>query len=190
MSALGGCSSQLPLTTVSRAGGWKQPTAGVSQTHEVTGGQTPDSRTVAGSSGMDDCRVIDLVRHDDINIVGQNSSLRQAAERFLLSDCELLAVTDEQGKLAGIVSESSVVRGLLNSASGEMHLSLLTSHHAESIRSDLPVTQVLHLFRSSCHSAIPVVDQDDCVCGLLRRRDVMQFLLSGRVDTAHTRTAD
>lgn len=134
--------------------------------------------------------VSDLVLPDDPNIVPQTVSLRTAAEHLLLSDCELLVVTDDSGRLAGVVTESGVVRSLLTAGdSGEGDLSRIVNRHVESIRSDLPLDHVLHLFRSSCYSAVPVIDADESVCGLLRRRDVMEYLLNGRVDCGHTTAA-
>jgi CBS domain-containing protein len=139
---------------------------------------------------MHECKISDLIRNDDINIVPHETTLRQAAEQLLLSDCELLVVTGESGRLVGVVSESGVVRSLLSPTSNVKNLATVVSRHVESVRSDLTLNHVLHLFRSSCHSAIPVIDADDRVCGLLRRRDVMQYLLSGRIDQAHARTED
>lgn len=122
-----------------------------------------------------------LLLRDDPNIVSQSISIRAAAERLLISGCEVLAVTDESGALSGVVTESSVVRSLLGQDGGTRPISTIVCHHVESIRDDAPLQHVLHLFRASCHSAVPVLDSENRVCGLLRRRDVMQCLLNGDV---------
>jgi|GEM_PF-781928 len=135
---------------------------------------------------MEQCRVVDLIRPDETPVVDLSVSLRETAERFLLCDCDLLAVVDTAGKLAGVVSESGVVRALLNSPGQPVPLMTIVNRHATSVRHDLEVDQVLHLFRSSCHSAVPVVNDDGELLGMLRRRDVVQYLLCGQITQPDT----
>ena len=57
--------------------------------------------------------VRDLMRIRHGLVVTETSTLREVAERLIISDCDLMVVTDQCGKLAGIVCESSIVRALL-----------------------------------------------------------------------------
>ncbi len=132
--------------------------------------------------------VSELLADEQTCVVSQTTTVRHAAEQLMLSGCELLAVTDDTGRLSGVVTESSVVRSLLNPAPDTGDLRGIVSRHIESIRADAPLDHVLHLFRSSCYSAVPVIDAHERVCGLLRRRDVMQYLLNGRIDGSHAAT--
>jgi len=122
--------------------------------------------------------VRDLMRIRHGLVVPESMSLRQAAERLIISDCDLLAVTDTQGKLVGVVGESSVVRALMANPAENATIQSIVTRTAESIRLDSSLASVVPLFRSSANTAIPVIDATDCVCGLLMRRDVITCLLN------------
>ena len=51
----------------------------------------------------------------------------------------------------------------------------------ESVRQDASIGGILHLFRSSCHEVIPVLDQAGEIVGLLHRHDIVRMLLSDAV---------
>ena len=128
--------------------------------------------------------VRDLMRIRHGHVVQESATLREVAERLIISDCDVMAVTDGQAQLVGVVCESSVVRALLANPSEKATIQSIIIRHAESVRLDAPLSSVLPLFRTSAHTAIPVVDSTGCVCGLLMRRDVIGNLLNRRVDAA------
>ncbi|MCA9061593.1 MAG: CBS domain-containing protein [Planctomycetaceae bacterium] len=127
-------------------------------------------------------RVNDLVRTCDSVTITAESTVRDAAFLLMQSDTDLLVVCDPQGRLAGVLPESSVIRSLMNKVDAEPTIQHLVCHHVESVRLEAPLTAVLPLFRAACNSVIPVVDHLDHVCGTLSRRDVMQMLLEDAAD--------
>lgn len=133
--------------------------------------------------------VRDLMRIRHGNVVAETTTLREVAERLIVSDCDVMAVTDSSGRLIGIVCESSVVRALMASPSDDATIQAIVMRHAESVRIDAPLTGVLPLFRSSANTAVPVVNQENQVCGLLLRRDVITSLLHRRLDSAEAATS-
>ncbi len=131
-------------------------------------------------------RVQELMWSQHAAVVSLSLTVREAAERLIVSDTDLLAVRDSQGRLAGIVMESAVVRCLLATPPAGATIEPLLIRHVDFVRHDDTVSSVLHLFRSACHTAVPVVDQHQRVCGLLLRRDIMAEMLNtaGRVAPA------
>ncbi len=128
--------------------------------------------------------VRDLMRIRHSHVVRESATLREVAERLIISDCDVMAVTDGRAQLVGVVCESSVVRALLANPSEQATIQSIIIRHADSVRLDASLSSVLPLFRTSAHTAIPVVDSTGCVCGLLMRRDVIGNLLNRRVDAA------
>ena len=133
--------------------------------------------------------VRDLMRIRHGLVVTETSTLREVAERLIISDCDLMAVTDERGKLAGVVCESSIVRALLANPSTNVTIQSIVIRHAECVRLDANLATVQPLFRSCTNTAIPVVDADGFVCGLLMRSDVIRSLLNRHPESTETATA-
>ena len=134
-------------------------------------------------------QVSDLVRQDHNTIITAETTLREAASRLILSESDLLAVTDDLGELVGVVNESAVVRALLGSPPSGATVASIITRHAESVRSIAKLSTVMFLFRSSCHTAVPVLDGRNRVCGLLLRRDVMAEMLVEDIP-AHSRSVN
>ena len=128
----------------------------------------------------------DLMRIRHGHVVPETATLRQVAERLIISDCDMMAVTDSTGRFSGIVCESSVVRALMANPAANATIQSIVCHHAESVRLDACLSTVLPLFRSSANTAIPVVDQQGIVCGLLMRRDVIGNMLNRQAEAAAT----
>ena len=133
--------------------------------------------------------VRDLMRIRHGLVVAETSTLREVAERLIISDCDLMAVTDERGKLAGVVCESSIVRALLANPDTNVTIESIVIRHAECVRLDANLATVQPLFRSCTNTAIPVVDSDGFVCGLLMRSDVIRSLLNRPTESTETATA-
>lgn len=127
------------------------------------------------------CLVRDLMLIPRTQPVSLSCTLRKAAELLLCSDSDLLPVITDEGRLAGIIAESSVIRLLMTNPSTDITIESIVSRHVESVLDDAPISSVKHLFRSDCHSAIPVVTHDGKVRGLLLRRHVMNVLLDGQI---------
>lgn len=138
---------------------------------------------------MQQRQVRDLMRIRHGHVVPESATLREIAERLIVSDCDVMAITDSLGRLTGIVCESSVVRALMSNPADSATVQSIVSRHAESVRLDACLNSVLPLFRSSANTAIPVIDEAGRVCGLLMRRDVIGCLLHRRVDAAEDVTS-
>jgi predicted transcriptional regulator len=126
--------------------------------------------------------VQDLMRIRHGHVVPETATLRQVAERLIISDCDMMAVTAIDGQFCGVVCESSVVRALMSNPAANATIQSIVCRHAESVRFDACLSTVLPLFRSSANTAIPVVDPQGAVCGLLMRRDVIGNLLNRQSD--------
>ena len=133
---------------------------------------------------MQQSSVRDLMRIRHGLVVPETSTLREAAERLIISDCDLMAVTDDRGKLAGVVCESSIIRALLANPATDVTIESIVIRHAESVRLDAHLATVQPLFRSCANTAIPVVDANGFVCGLLMRSDVIRSLLNRQTESA------
>ncbi|MFN9721189.1 MAG: HPP family protein [Planctomycetota bacterium] len=134
--------------------------------------------------------VRDLMRIRHGHVVPETASLREVAERLIISDCDIMAVTDASGKLSGSVCETSVVRALMSNPAETATIQSIVARHSESVRLDASVGSVLPLFRSAANTAIPVIDDAGRVCGLLMRRDVIGNLLQRRFDSAESTASE
>ncbi len=134
--------------------------------------------------------VSDLMRTCSGAIVCEDTPLRTAAEILVTNDLSVLIATGSDGALVGVVPETAVIRKLLATASRDATIAEILSRHVESIRSDVSLYSVLHLFRSACHCVIPVVDHEMQIVGMLHRHDVVRLLLSEMDDAATTATSE
>lgn len=138
---------------------------------------------------MQQCSVRDLMRIRHGLVVTETTTIREVAERLIISDCDLMAVTDAGGKLIGVVCESSIVRVLMTNPAPEMTIQSLVIRHVESVRLDSNIAAAQPLFRSCANTAIPVVNESGVVCGLLMRSDVIRSLLNRNAENADAATA-
>ena len=110
--------------------------------------------------------------------VAPNTRLRDAAEILLTSDHPMLIIADDTNSFIGVVSEAAVVRLLLTTSCESATVQPIISRHVESASVNAPLNSVMHLFRSNCHTVVPVVDSEHRITGLLHRRDVVRTLLN------------
>lgn len=133
---------------------------------------------------MQQSSVRDLMRIRHGLVVTETITVREVAERLIISDCDLMAVTDAGGKLIGVVCESSIVRVLMTTPAPDMTIQSLVIRHVESVRLDSNISAAQPLFRSCANTAIPVVNDSGIVCGLLMRSDVILSLLNRNAENA------
>ena len=122
-------------------------------------------------------QVSELMRDTGAVTLPQDTQLRDAAEILLTLEHPLLIITDDNDTFLGVVSEAAVVRLLLSTSDKTATLEPIVSRHVESALVDATLSSVMHLFRSNCHTVVPVVDSERRVVGLLHRRDVVRALL-------------
>lgn len=137
--------------------------------------------------------VSDLMRECTSILVAESLPLRSAAEILINQEDALLIACDDAGTVTGIVPESAVIRTLMTNSTNAVVVSSIMSRHVETVRSTAELRSILHLFRSACHSVIPVVDDGNHVTGLLHRSDIVRLLLSdsdsGDISESRSRTA-
>lgn len=133
--------------------------------------------------------VSDLMRECSSVLVAENTPLRRAAEILVTQDNPVLITHDESGAISGIVAEAAVTRTLMSNTSRTVTIRSIISRHVESVRANAPLTTILHLFRSACHSAIPVVDDQKNVTGMIYRSDIVRMLLDNGESDSDTRTS-
>lgn len=121
--------------------------------------------------------VADLMHCCASATIGSESTLRDAAERVLLTGLETLPVVDADGRFAGLVAQAALIRELLSSHSPDETIAPIVSRHVESARVTAMLDAILPLFRAAGVTMIPIVDESDCPVGLVHRRDVIQYLL-------------
>ena len=126
---------------------------------------------------MQQMRVSDLMRECPTAVIAEGAGLREAAELLITDDHSMLMVQDASGRMTGLICENTIVRELMHNSDRTATIDRIISRHVETVRADASLRSILHLFRSSCHSVIPIVDERDIVVGQLHRSDVVRFLL-------------
>ncbi|MEO2029399.1 MAG: CBS domain-containing protein [Fuerstiella sp.] len=134
---------------------------------------------------MQQLRVSELMRNCPQAVVSETIRLRDAAELLVTNGFSVLVARNAAGQLAGLIPESAVIRELMVTSCRDASVSQILSRHVESVRQDAKIGGILHLFRSSCHEVIPVLDHTGDIVGLLYRHDIVKMLLSdgGEQDT-------
>jgi CBS domain-containing protein len=127
---------------------------------------------------MQQLPVSELMRNCSHAVVSETIRLRDAAELLVTNGFSVLVVKNACGQLVGVIPESAVIRKLMATTCHDASVSQILSRHVESVRQDASIGGILHLFRSSCHEVIPVLDQAGEIVGLLHRRDIVRMLLS------------
>lgn len=140
---------------------------------------------------MQQIKVADLMRDCQTSTVSSSITIRLAAERLMVNDSAVLIAVDDDGRLAGQIAESDIVRQLLLSETTNKTIEPILTCYVESVFATATVGSVLHLFRSSCHEALPVLKKDRTVIGILSRHDIVRLLLSehSTVDASHNHAA-
>ncbi|MDG2128105.1 MAG: CBS domain-containing protein [Fuerstiella sp.] len=131
---------------------------------------------------MQQLPVSELMRNCSHAVVPDTIGLRDAAELLVTNSFSVLVAKNTSGQLVGVIPESAVIRELMATTCRNTSVSQILSRHVESVRQDASVGGILHLFRSSCHEVIPVLDQAGEIVGLLHRNDIVRMLLSDAVE--------
>lgn len=125
---------------------------------------------------------LDLMRHADVlsipvaevmerEVISTNvrESCRVVASMFLVKGIASMPVTDDAGKLAGIISQTDLMRPAnLDREVGEVFTRGVVTADA-----GWPLERVIGVFRSRNVRAIPVLDGRSRLVGMVSRRDVL-----------------
>lgn len=125
--------------------------------------------------------MIDLIR--ELNprppiAVSHESSVAEALEAMLNGDVGCVLVTDADGRLVGIFSETDVVRrvaGIIDDLSAVPVKDLMTPRPS-ALPADAPIAHALHLMSLHGFRHVPIVDTNGRPEGVISSRDIVQFI--------------
>jgi magnesium transporter len=113
-----------------------------------------------------------LMTTDTLSL-GEKETIGRAVEMFKATDLPLdsasyLYVTDGEGRLQGVLTLRHL---FLNDAATPVRE--LMNPHVVSVSSETDVDEVLDLFRKYKFMALPVVDAERRLCGLITLKDIL-----------------
>ena len=108
--------------------------------------------------------------------IQQHTSLAEATRTILERALPEVYVTDDSGRLLGKVSDYELLKASLMKCDTAQPVTRIMSRNLLVLRPDTPYDEIAGLFRESCHSRLPVVENGHVV-GQLCRRDVLRTLL-------------
>lgn len=115
------------------------------------------------------------------SFLNENSTIRQALEKFDAHKFSVVPLVDNAGKYKGTLSEGDVLRFIKNQSNFNLKLSenVLVKdidHYRPyvSVRVDALISEVFAL--SLEQNFVPVVDDKDTYIGIIKRREVIQYL--------------
>lgn len=106
------------------------------------------------------------------------ASVAEAIEIMRKENVGCVLVTDADGSLAGIFSETDVVRqvaGVIDNPSAVSVEQLMTPRPS-TLPADVPIAHALHLMSLHGFRHVPVVDIDGCPEGVISSRDIVNFI--------------
>jgi glutamate dehydrogenase/leucine dehydrogenase/CBS domain-containing protein len=111
-----------------------------------------------------------------------SSTVQQAAARLIECGCAILAVLDETGALAGVVTEWDITRATALGSPDHQPLREIMTREVVTVSPDDPLLITIRKLEYHSISAMPVVDQGNVVgmisADMLARRSLMRLLQS------------
>lgn len=118
-------------------------------------------------------RVADLM-HADRPAAGLDTPLRQALELLHAGGLGCLAVLDEAGRLAGVLTDGDVRRLVLRGlADPGRPLARCMTPNPRTARLSASVAEVLDLMEERAITVVPVVDEDGKLAGMVHLHDLL-----------------
>lgn len=110
--------------------------------------------------------------------VSVGSSLVEAVEAMLDDNIGCVLVTNDDGQLVGIFSETDVVRRVAGSIEdlSEVSVEELMTPRPSTLPADVPIAHALHLMSLHGFRHVPLVDADDHPTGVISSRDIVDFI--------------
>ena len=110
-------------------------------------------------------------------VLRPQASVAEAAELLMPGDVQIVVVCDAHAKIAGVVTDSDIVRDLARCRGTERvcapNISALMSRNVVSCRPQDRVEQILSVMKARGLRRLPVVDEDGAVVGLMTMRDAL-----------------
>ena len=113
--------------------------------------------------------------------LSENSTIRQALEKFDSHKFSVVPLVDEQGKYVGTLSEGDILRFIKNQPNFSIVLSenvlIRDIDHYRPYRSVTVDALMSEVFTLSLEqNFIPVVDDKDTYIGIIKRKEVIKYL--------------
>ena len=113
--------------------------------------------------------------------LSENSTIRQALEKFDSHKFSVVPLVDEQGKYVGTLSEGDILRFIKNQPNFSIVLSenvlIRDIDHYRPYRSVTVDALMSEVFALSLEqNFIPVVDDKDTYIGIIKRKEVIKYL--------------
>ncbi len=111
-------------------------------------------------------------------VVSVKSSVAEAVETMLSGNVGCVLVTDADGKLVGIFSETDATRrvaGMIDDLSAASVEELMTPRPS-TLSADVPIAHALHLMGLHGFRHVPLVDADGRPTGVISSRDIVRFI--------------
>lgn len=125
-----------------------------------------------------------LIPKVDCCVLRDTDTLRQGLEKMRYHGYTALPVITRDGKLAGCVNEGDFLWHLLQHG-GDMRAQeqylvrdILRADLNPAVKSTVTMDELLE--RATTQNFIPVVDDRDCLCGIITRRRIMRAMLVER----------
>ncbi len=113
-------------------------------------------------------------------VVSPKTTLAEAARQLARLDITGLPVTDANGRVVGIITESDMLDAFLappSQRSSEVTVKTLMTEHVITVDEFTPADQVLTILREQKIHHLPVVRQD-VVVGLITPQTVLHYIVS------------
>jgi CBS domain-containing protein len=115
--------------------------------------------------------------------IGPDDDLDTALERLLASDSTELYVTDEDGRLLGILPDFELLKARLTGSWAGMTAGQLSSLRVVCFAPETEYPVVLKAFREGLHSRAAIV-QNGCLVGQITRTSILRWLTAMAVEPA------
>lgn len=118
-------------------------------------------------------------------------TLHTAAQLMWDHDCGTVPVTDEAGRLVGIVTDRDICMSTYTRGRAPQQISVADAMAKQvfSCRSDEPVSQAEQLMSDYQIRRVPVVDYDDQLVGVLSLNDITRHVAAARASNGERQAA-
>jgi CBS domain-containing protein len=111
--------------------------------------------------------------------VGPEATIDEAMTIVLAKDAAEIYVTDDDGRLQGVVPDYELLKSRMSHTAGDESIERLMSRNVATVHPDSPVDAAMAACRESCRRVIAVCEAGRLV-GQISRRDVLRMMESLR----------
>ncbi|CCC81779.1 CBS domain-containing protein [Thermoproteus tenax] len=119
-------------------------------------------------------RVSDVMVREVVT-AGKNTPLREVANTMYEKRIGSVVITDESGRVAGIVTERDVVYACARGMSPDSPIWMIMTESPITIEPEAPLLEAVEKMRNLNARHLPVVDKEGRPIGILSMRDVLDL---------------